>query len=161
MQIPSSSDPTCRSDRKRSDPCGISSESGIFYKKSIGSDTVFVGSLSIGIRSGSHRNSTERDKIRPDPTRISSGSVEFRWNSDRILIERNPTKTVSDPIEIFRSDRIRSSLYDLGKFIKRKSFWVFSYSLLICIENSRRTSGLDISQMKDLKKKRRISGSIR
>ncbi len=111
---PRSSDPTCRSDRKRSDPCRISSESDIFHKKTIGSDTVFVGFLSIGIRSGFHRNSTEHDEIRPDPTRISSDSVEFRWNSDRIPIERNPTKTVSDPIEIFRSDRIRSPLYDLG-----------------------------------------------
>ncbi len=42
--IPRSSDPTCRSDRFRSDPCRISSESDIFHKKPIGSDTVFVGS---------------------------------------------------------------------------------------------------------------------
>ncbi len=60
------------------DPCRISSESDIFHKKPIGSESVFVGFLSIGIRSGFHRNSTERDEIRPGPTRISSGSVEFR-----------------------------------------------------------------------------------
>jgi hypothetical protein len=40
---PRASDPTGRSDRFRSDPCRISSESDIFHKKPIGSDTVFVG----------------------------------------------------------------------------------------------------------------------
>ncbi len=39
----------------------------------------------VGIR----RNMIE---IRPDPTRISSGSVEFRRNPGR-----NPAKTLSDP----------------------------------------------------------------
>jgi hypothetical protein len=57
------------------------------------SDTVFVGFLSIGIRPGSHRNSTARDEIRPDPT------------------DRNPTKTMSGPIgflwKMSVSDEIR------------------------------------------------------
>jgi hypothetical protein len=135
--LPRSSDPTCRSDRFRSDPYRISSESDIFHKKPIGSATVLVGFLLIGIRSGFHRNSTERDGIRPDPTRISSGSAEFRWNPDRIPIERNPTKTVSDPIEIFRSDRIRSPLYNLGHFLL--SFEMFHFYLLSTTQSIFRT----------------------
>jgi hypothetical protein len=56
---PRRSNPTCRSDRFRSDPCRISSESDIFHKKPIGFDRVFVGFLSVGIRSGFRRNVTE------------------------------------------------------------------------------------------------------
>ena len=107
---------TCGSNRFRSDPCRISSESDIFHKKPIGSDRVFVGFLVTGIRPGFHRNSTEPDEIRPDPTRISSGSVEFRWNPGRIPVTRNPTKTLSDPIELFRSDS--SSLTWVRKSIR-------------------------------------------
>jgi hypothetical protein len=58
-QLPRRSNPTCRSDRFRSDPCRISSESDIFHKKPIGFDRVFVGFLSVGIRSGFRRNVTE------------------------------------------------------------------------------------------------------
>jgi hypothetical protein len=91
-------DPTCRSDRFRSNPCRISSESGIFHKKPIGSVRVFVGFPSIGFL----WNSTEPDAIRPDPTRISSCSVKFRRNPGRNPIDGNPTKTLTDPIEIIQ-----------------------------------------------------------
>jgi len=93
-QLPRSSDPTCRSDRFRSDPC-----------------------------------------------RISSGSDEFRWNPDRIPIEGNPTKTVSDPIEIFRSDRIRFPLYDLGSVLNDQVYIecpkVFNNLVQMIINNTR------------------------
>jgi hypothetical protein len=93
-QLPRSSDPTCRSDRFRSDPC-----------------------------------------------RISSRSDEFRWNPDRIPIEGNPTKTVSDPIEIFRSDRIRSPLYDLRSVLNDQVYIecpkVFNNLVQMIINNTR------------------------
>jgi hypothetical protein len=44
----------------RSDPSRISSESDIFHKKPIGSDTVIVGFLSVGIR----RIPTNSDEFR-------------------------------------------------------------------------------------------------
>ncbi len=66
----------------RSDPSRISSESDIFHKKPIGSDTVIVGFLSVGIRPGFRRNSSDSDEFRRIPT------------------ERNPTTTLSDPIDI-------------------------------------------------------------
>ncbi len=75
--IPRSNNPTYRFDRFRSDPCRISSESDIFHKKPIGPDPIFVGFLSIGIRSGLYRNSTERDEIRPDPTGSDPSSMTW------------------------------------------------------------------------------------
>jgi hypothetical protein len=62
--IPRRSNPTSRSDRFQSNPSRISSETDNFHKKPIGSDMVFVGFLSVGIRSGFRRNSTARDEIR-------------------------------------------------------------------------------------------------
>ena len=54
--LPRRFNPTCGSDRFRSDPRRISSESDIFHKKPIGSDMVVVGFLSVGFRSGFGRN---------------------------------------------------------------------------------------------------------
>jgi hypothetical protein len=99
---PRRSNPTCRSDRFQSNPCRISSETDIFHKKTIESDMVFVGFLSVGIRSGFRRNSTACGEIRSDPTLISSDSVKFRWGPGRIPTDRNPTKTMSDPTEIIQ-----------------------------------------------------------
>ena len=83
--------PTCRSDRFRLDPRQISSESDIFHKKPIGSGGVFVGFPSIGIRPGFYRNSTEHHENSARSDRI------FKV-LHRIPIDRNPTKTPSDPI---------------------------------------------------------------
>jgi hypothetical protein len=49
-------------------------------------------------------NSTKPDEIRVGSGRISLRSVEFWWNPDQIPIEKNPTKTVSDPIGFFMKD---------------------------------------------------------
>jgi hypothetical protein len=42
------------------------------------------------------------DPIRPDPTQISSYSGKFRRNPGRIPTDRNPTKNLSDPMEIIQ-----------------------------------------------------------
>ena len=107
MLIPVRFSSTCRSDRFRSYPRQISSESDIFHKKSIGSDGVFVGFPSIGIRPGFRRNSTEHHG---NPTR----SDRIFMVLHRIPIDGNPTKTPSGPIEILRSNRIRSHMNFLG-----------------------------------------------
>jgi hypothetical protein len=49
-----------------------------FIEKPIGSDMVFVGFLSVGIRPRFHRNLTESDEIRVGSGRISSRDVGFR-----------------------------------------------------------------------------------
>ena len=78
---------------------------------SIGSDMVIVGFLSVGIRPGFRRNSSESDQIRVGSGQILSGSVEIRRNPGRIPTERNPTIAISDPIGFLRkmsdSDEIR------------------------------------------------------
>jgi hypothetical protein len=75
---PRRSNPISRSDRFQLNPRRISSETDIFHKNPIGSDMVFVGFLSVGIRPGFHRNLTESDEIRVGSGRISSRAVEFR-----------------------------------------------------------------------------------
>jgi hypothetical protein len=65
VNIPRRSNPISRSDRFQSTPRRISSETDIFHKTPIGSDMVFVGFLSVGIRPGFHRNLTEPDEIMP------------------------------------------------------------------------------------------------
>jgi hypothetical protein len=102
IQCPRRSNPISRSDRFQSNPRRISSETDIFHKNSVGSEMVFVGFISVGIRPGFYRNSTARDEIRPDLTLISSDSVKYRRNSSRIPTDRNTTKTVSDPTELIQ-----------------------------------------------------------
>jgi hypothetical protein len=62
----------------------ISSESDIFHKKPIGFDRVFVGFLSVGIRSGFRRNVTETQW---NP--VGSGRIS-------LYFRRIPTKSGSD-----------------------------------------------------------------
>ncbi len=102
IYVPRRFNPTYRSNQKRSDPHRISSESDIFNEKPIGSDRFVVRFLSVGIRLGFPRNSTKPDEIWPDPTRISSASDEFQRNPSRNPTERNPTTTLSDPIDIIK-----------------------------------------------------------
>ena len=107
MLIPMRFNPTCRSDPFQSHPPQISSESDIFHKKPIGFDGVFVGFASIGIQPGFRQNSTEHHEN-------STRSDRIFMVLHRIPIDRNPTKTLSDPIEILRSKRIRSPMNFLG-----------------------------------------------
>jgi hypothetical protein len=83
---PRSSDPTCRSDRFRSDPGRIPSESDIFDKKPIGSDTVFVGFLSLGIQ----WNAMKSDQVRPGFHRAPSNSDEIRTGFRSKGIRQDP-----------------------------------------------------------------------
>ncbi len=129
--------PTCRSGRFRSDPHRISSESGIFHKKQIGFDRVFVGFLSVGFRPRFRRNSTEPDEIRVGSGRIS---IVFRRIPGRIWSNFNRVPSNSDEIRIgirpigsrqklcrirsklFRSDGIRSPLSHMGTYDDAKEY---------------------------------------
>ena len=68
----------------------------------IGSDSVVVGFLSVRIRRGFRRNSSEADNIRVGSGQILSGFVEFRRNLRRIPIKPDADPIVSD--RIYRSD---------------------------------------------------------
>ena len=71
--LPRRLNPTCRSDRKRSDPRRILSESDIFHKKSIGSDSLLSDSFQSESDSDFveiQRNPIKSDQIRPDFRRI-------------------------------------------------------------------------------------------
>jgi len=86
---PRASDPTCRSDRFRSDPCRISSESGIFHKNR--SDPTWFLSDSFRSESGPdfigiQRNARKSDQIRPEFHRVSLNSGP---DSDRKEFDKN------------------------------------------------------------------------
>jgi hypothetical protein len=117
--LPRRVNPTCRSGRFRSDPHRIPtffiknrSDPTEFLSDSLQShsDPDFVGIRRKPMKSGS------------DLVRFQSCSVEFRQNPGRNPTEGNPTKTLSDPIEIFsiRWDSIppQSHGYSLIRFIR-------------------------------------------
>ena len=79
--LPRRLNPTCRSDRKRSDPRRILSESDIFHKKSIGSDSLLSDSFQSESDSDFveiQRNPIKSDQIRPDFRRIPTNPDEIR-----------------------------------------------------------------------------------
>jgi hypothetical protein len=92
------------------------------------------------------RISSEFDGIRWNQSRISSRAVEFRRNPDRIPTDRNPTKTISDPIgflwKLSVSDEIR-----LGFDWKRSDLLVGLDLLGIAVPLGRTLSLLFVSML--------------
>ena len=79
--LPRGFNPTSRSDRFRSNPSRVLSESDIFHKKSIGSDSLLSDSFQSESDSdfvGIQRNLIKSDQIRPEYRRIPTNSDEIR-----------------------------------------------------------------------------------